>query len=517
MPAFATLTRRQILAGTAVALASPAFAQAARMPRLTIAIPSGPQLATLEPVRESSNVVFRVGYNVFDNLIAVDFRNGFKLMPALATSWKRLSTTELEFQLRENVQFHDGSVMTSEDVAFSFGEERMLDAKAPGYAASRPFLGTLARVEATGPLTIKVTTKSPDPLIEKRLAGWTGQIISKKAFLAAPNFAAWEKAPVGTGPFKVKSFSQDQQIVLTAHENYFGGKPLVDELVFKIVPALATRMNMLAGGEADIISEVAPDQIKVINAMAGAQVAGGPILNIRSLVYDKNHPVLADARIRRALSLAIDRQAIVDSLYEGRTKVPQGPQSESYGEYFIKDYRAIQYDPEAARKLLKEAGYTGAPIPYRLMNNYYTLQIQTAQILVEMWKAAGLNVQIETRENVAQVVAAEGRGIFDTSDTIFWQDPSGAMVRRYGPNGAFQSVLKSWSNAEFNDLCQIMQESLDPAARRDAFTKMMVIYDQTDPPGTYLHDLTIFYGKRRNLNWTSYAAEFMDFRASNMS
>ena len=516
MPFSLSSNRREFLtaAGATVLLPRVAWAQSRR---LVIAMPNGTQFATLEPSREYSNVAFRIGYNIFDTLIGVDFRNQFKLVPGLATEWRRVSPTALEFKLREGVRFHDGEVMSAEDVAFSFGPERMSDPKAPGYALTRPFLQTLASVEATGPMTVMVTTKSIDPLIEKRLAGWGGQIISKKSFLAAANFTAWEKAPVGTGPFKVKSFKQDEQIVLVAHENYFGGRSPVDELVFTVASELATRMNMLQSGEADILTELAPDQIKVVAAMADREVVGGPVLNIRGIVYDKNHPVLADARVRRALSLSIDRQAIVDSLYEGRTRVPQGPQNESYGEMFIKDYKGVGFEPDAARSLLKAAGYAGDQIAYRVLNNYYTLQVQTAQVLVEMWRSVGLNVRIEMKENWSQVLDPAGRGIYDTSDTIFWQDPVGAMVRRYGPASAVQAQYKAWSNAAFNALCPVLQDSLDLETRRDAFRKMMTIFDETDPPGTYLHDLTLFYGKKRGLSWASYPVEYMDFRAQNMA
>jgi peptide/nickel transport system substrate-binding protein len=92
------------------------------------------------------------------------------------------------------------------------------------------------------------------------------------------------------------------------------------------------------------------------------------------------------------------------------------------------------YDPEKARKLLAEAGYKGEVIPYRLIPNYYTLQNATAQVLVEMWKAVGVNVRLDFKENWQQIYATEGgRGIRDWSNSVFWQDPVGVLVRLYGP------------------------------------------------------------------------------------
>lgn len=512
-------TRRDAfkLAGGAVAgLAMATSARSeARGRRVVVAMPNSPQVATLEPVRDYGNVSFRMGYNLYDNLLRVDYRDGGKLLPGLATRWERVSDTAVDFVLREGVVFHDGSAMIAEDVAFSFGPERMSSPEAPGYKQSRPFLPTIERVEATGPMTVRVTTKGADPLLLKRLAGWAGQIVSKRAFLAAPSFAAWEKAPVATGPFKVKEFSYDRRFVFAAHDAHWAGRPVIDELEFRIVPELAGRMNQLATGEADIITEVSPDQLGPIAAMTGREVAGGPIQNVRVVLFNKFDPALADPRVRRALALSIDRQAIVDSLYGGRTWVPNGHQDKSYGDLYLADYAGPGYDPDAAKALLKAAGYDGRRIAYRVLNNYYTLQIQTAQILQEMWHAVGLKVEIETKENWAQVYEP-GLGIFDGSDTIFWQDPVGAMVRRYGPAGNVQAVAKTWANDEFNKLGPVLQTSLDAEERKRTFRRMLEIYDRDDPPGTALHDLTMFYGKRRDLAWNAYPAEFMDFRADNM-
>lgn len=515
------LTRRALLAGSgalaAAALAPElALAREGARKRVTVAMPVSPR--TLEPVREVSNVIFRTAYNIFDTLIAVDFRDGFKLRPSLATAWKRLDPVTIELALRTDVRFHDGSPFTAEDVAFSFGAERVADPKAPGHALSRPFLGTVERVEVVSPSLVRIITKAPDPLIEQRLAGWAAQIISKRAFQAAPSFEAWEKAPVGTGPFSVAEFKVDDRLVLKANEAYFGGRPTVDELVYRIVPELASRLNALATGEADIITEVSPDQFRTIESISGCEVAGGAIQNIRVIVFDKNHPALADARVRRAMALAIDRKVIVETLYGGRTSIPPGHQNAAYGPLFMPDYQAPGYDPQAARALLKEAGYKGETIPYRLLPNYYTLQLQTAQILVEMWRQVGLNVELQVRENIANVaMPPEGRGIRDWSNTVFWNDPAGALSRLFGPSGPTQAVFKEWTNAEFNAQSAILTTSLDPAARKAAFRRMLEIWDVEDPAGTVLHDLTMFYGKRKDLAWQAYPIEYMDFRAANMS
>ena len=189
------------------------------------------------------------------------------------------------------------------DVAFTFGPERILDPKSPGYVPSRPFLGTIEKVEVIGPLKVRVTTKQPGPLIGRRLAGWGAQIISKRAFQAAGSWNAWGRAPVGTGPYKVKQLKCGESITLVAHDDYWGGRPPAASVKFLIVPEIAARMAGLAAGDYDLITEVPPDQFKTIEADGKFEVVGGPILNRRVLLYDKFNPQLADVHVRRALRL----------------------------------------------------------------------------------------------------------------------------------------------------------------------------------------------------------------------
>ena len=122
-----------------------------------------------------------------------------------------------------------------------------------------------------------------------------------------------------------------------------------------------------------------------------------------------------------------------------------------------------RYDPELAQDLLKQANYKGDPIPYRLLNNYYTNQIATAQVLVEMWKPVGLNVQIETKENWSQIMErGRRRAVRDWSNSAAFNDPVSSLVAQHGPNGQ-QQQIGEWTNAELNKLCELLETSTDRA------------------------------------------------------
>ena len=147
--------------------------------------------------------------------------------------------------------------------------------------------------------------------------------------------------------------------------------------------------------------------------------------------------------------------------------VPDGLQFKFYGDMFVDDWKVPEYNPQLAQDLLKQAGYKGDPIPYRLLNNYYTNQTANGQVMVEMWKQVGLNVQIEMKENWAQIHDPEGvKGVRDWSTSASFNDPVTPLVTQHGPNGE-QQQKKDWTNAEMNELSVVLETSTDRAAPQE--------------------------------------------------
>jgi peptide/nickel transport system substrate-binding protein len=304
-------------------------------------------------------------------------------------------------------------------------------------------------------------------------------------------------------------------LVLEAFDDHWGGRPPIRQLRFVIVPEVAGRIAALLSGEADFACDIPPDQIGVISRSARHEVVGSTINNHRILVFDSTHPQLANPLVRRALTHAIDRQGIVDHLWAGRTRVPEGMQWPFYADMFIADWRVPEYNPTEARRLLREAGYRGEPIPYRCLNNYYTNQTPTAQILVEGWRAAGINVQLQMVENWTQILdRGTQRGIRDWSQAAVVNDPVIQMVPNFGPQGNHWRE-GGWRNAEFARLCEELETSTDRVRRRVVWQRMLTIAEREDPVYTLLHQNANFTAKRRDIAWRPSQSFFMDFSPAN--
>ncbi|CAA9307351.1 MAG: ABC transporter, substrate-binding protein (cluster 5, nickel/peptides/opines) [uncultured Microvirga sp.] len=541
----ARITRRGALglaAGSAGALVLPrvSIAQADNRPSITVAVQKVSNSNTLDVLREQSNVGERIFFtSLWEGLIGRNWQGSLETVPALATEWRRIDDKTVELKLRQGVKFHNGDELTAEDVVFSFGRERMFaDTKAntgqtiftdvqnttnrvtkelpPEVpAVARRSWPALLGVEAVDKYTVRFVNGTPDVTLEGRISRYGSEIMSRRGFEEAASYLDWARKPVTTGPYRVVEFRPDNQLILEAHDEYWGGRPPLRRIRFVEVPEVASRINGLVVGEYQFACDIPPDQIAGIEKNAAFEVQGGTILNHRLTVFDKNHPQLGNALIRRAFTHAIDRQAIVDSLWAGRTKIPNGLQWDYYGNMFVADWSVPAFDLKLARDLVRQAGYKGDPIPYRLLNNYYTNQTATAQVLAEMWKEAGLNVEIQMKENWQQILEkTPTRALRDWSNSAPFNDPVSSIVNQHGPNGQQQQVGE-WTNAEANRLATELETSMDRAKRKEMFRRMLEICEREDPAYTVLHQNATFTAKPKAIRWKAAPAFAMDFRAHN--
>lgn len=313
---------------------------------------------------------YEVPFNIFDRLVdvEVDADGNSKIVPSLAESWD-ISDDGLEytFHLRQGVKFHNGNDFTAEDVAYTF--HRMLTVEG---GVNTEFIDqikgadellagetdTLEGVEVVDDYTIKVTLKEPFAGFLASISSPGVSIYDSEATEAAGDQFGMDPAvTVGTGPFEFSSWSFNNQLVLTRNEDYWKGASGLPGVVIKIIPDTETQSMMFESGELDILDlDYAADSVDRFTETYPDQIVQGPRVGIVYFTMNFNKEPLQDVRVRKAVQMSIDRQAILDALYGGRGQVEQGIFPHGLIG-FNPDQEEIKYDPEAAKALLAEAGY----------------------------------------------------------------------------------------------------------------------------------------------------------------
>jgi peptide/nickel transport system substrate-binding protein len=343
------------------------------------------------------------------------------------------------------------------------------------------------------------------------------ELVSKKAYQAAGSGERWSLKPVGTGPYRIVNFVLNDKLELERFDGHWEGPAPAAKVMFVEVPELSSRIAGLRSAEFDIITEVAPDQLESLSRAEGVDVLGGPIENVYAMVFDTlTSPALSDKRLRQAIVHAIDRAALVSSLFGGRTREANSWQFKTFGELYLGDLDKTLYDPELAKRLIAESGYQGEPIVWKILPGYYTLELTVSQAIEQMLRDAGLNIKLEIKENWDQVEgAAPDRVVNNASFTCYYQDPTGMLWRRLKPSSPYRTGRFFDRPGRFDELGGVLESSVDLEARKKAWREMQEL-ENDDPVAVPLYELPFFFGKRSDIEWKVGVKEFMDLSARNL-
>jgi peptide/nickel transport system substrate-binding protein len=435
----------------------------------------------------------------------------------------------LEMKLRKGVVCHDGNPFNADDVLATFSAERLWGPK-PYYIKGTEYFNMIGNVEKIDDYTVRFTLKRNDIAFEHRLSSSVSYVICDEAWNAykkdgvgymqwmdnAAKKTRWN--PVGTGPYKFVDYVNNDHVTLASNDAYWEGKPAAERITFRSVPEVAARVAGLVAGDYDMAVQIPPDQWDSFRSYPDVTLKTTPLDSVHIVVFNERDPVLSDKKLRQALSYAIDRQALIDALWKGRTVVPVGHQHPDYGEMYVTDRegKGYPYDPEKAKQLLAESKYRGQEISYRIVPNYYLYNIESAQILQEMWRAIGVNMRIDYMESFASIRKTPGLQIYLWQNSYRIPDPTGQMMLQYGPDTESQVVDRTFvAPPEFNELNNKVAGSLDKAQRRKDWGRMLDIFED-DMPASVLFMPMEGYGMKKNVDWTPYSQYIMDFRASNL-
>ena len=461
----------------------------------------------LDPDKSIGIASIKLFYNMFDTLLFTD-KEG-EICGQLAESWEWKDDTTLNVTLREGVTFQNGEPCTSEDVKFTF--DRILSGYGDGTIAV--LYETLDSVEIVDDLTITFKLKEPDAAFEQRLGSIWGASIVPKDYVEEIGDEAFQTAPIGTGPYKMVEYSPEKY-VLERYDGFWGEAPAAKRIEFIAYPEASARMTALITGELDIINDVPSDAVETIQNTEGLSVVGTPIKNIHIYVFNtKNQDsIMSNQQFRQAITMAIDRQQLVDTLWTDYAEVPNGHQFKSYGNLYIEDYPGVQYDPEKARQLVAESGYDGEEvISIEMADGYYTNGNQAGEAIVSMLADVGIKAEV-----VFTDVFSFEADIRAWSSASRFDNPLGALWLLFGPGSSPANEEKgSWTpTEEFVEAGQTLIESKDLEEQREAARTLLEVFD-TYCPGTYLYQAEDLYGIRDGLEWdmTYCENQIMPFRA----
>ncbi|GAB2597203.1 ABC transporter substrate-binding protein [Streptomyces capparidis] len=357
----------------------------------TLRIVLGQEPPTLEPCEASltsTGVVVRS--NITEPLVEREPDSG-ELRPLLATSWRQTTPTTWTFETRTGVTFHDGTPFTARDAAFSI--DRAVNSDLACNVDGYVFGDAELKVRATGDTRLTVTTGEPDPILPLRLS--FVEVVPRTTSTEAK-----VRVPVGTGPYSVADWRTGISIDLRRNDSYWGRTPAFPRARYVWRAESSVRAAMIDRGEADLATSIDPVDATEDNSV------DHPNNETTALRLDGREAPLDDIRVRRAISMAIDREGIIDALFDGRAEpaaqlVPPGVVG------FNDEIEPPPYDPDAARALIEEAKADGVPVRRQITlvarSSMFPRVAETAEALQYELASVGLNVKIRMTDTATHL------------------------------------------------------------------------------------------------------------------
>ncbi|STO31164.1 Dipeptide-binding protein [Fusobacterium necrogenes] len=426
---------------------------------------------TLDPQDTTEQYSQRVITVIYDRLVEIDEMTG-KIVPGLAKSWEQLDDRTILFHLNEGVLFHNGEKFTAEDVKFTLERAKKLPKVAHLYTL-------IDNIEVVDENTIKIHTSEPFAPLLAHLSHKTASIISKKYYEEKGDDGFYN--PVGTGPYKYKDWKVGDRITLEANNNYFGHKPSIKYIVIRAIPEENSSVIGLETGEIDMTADLSAESRRLVLNNSELLYKENSGISVNYVGLNTAKGILKDKDVRRAIAMGINRDAIIksillDSVEKANSFIAPG----TFG--YTPEAKTLEYNPEEAKKIIKEKGLVGSKLTIGVSNS--PIRMQMSEIIQAQLKEIGLDVTVESLEWGA-FLTATGRGDLDMF-SLAWGPSTYDGDYGYYPN-FHSSQLGSagnrsqYVNPEMDKLLDAAKKEIDVEKRKELYKQVAnIIY--TDVP-----------------------------------
>lgn len=405
--------------------------------------------------------------------------------PDLAASWQAAADgLSWTFTLRNDVKWSDGKAFTADDVLFTFND---LILKPDLAATGRGNFSAVKSVEAVNPTTVKFTLSRPFSALPSYLA-YNAGILPKHAFEGQADpwqHNAFNKGmPVSTGPFKVESYTSGQSVVLTRNDAYFGGKPNLDKIVFKVVPDANTQIAQALSGEISIMildNKAAIDRVK---SASQVRVEPRQLVQYYWLSLNQTDARFQDVKVRQAIEQAIDRQAIITAVEKGYGKIANTAIVPAFKTYYDPSHESkYPFDVNKAKSLLAEAGWQpgadgilqkgGQPFKFSMDVGQRGVLQPTNELIQQNLKAVGIQADLNSMEWNAYIQKVVVNRDY-TATVNWWVYPNDPDVFPYYHSSTAGKGfnIPGFQDPKLDDLLTRVQAETDAAKRKQAVTEL---------------------------------------------
>jgi len=488
---------------------------AAAAPEGRVVIAQGVDPTTLDMMHQQEQPASNVGAQIFESLI--ERGQDLKIVPALAAQMPKLvAPTAWEIKLRRGVKFHNGEDFNADSVKFSL--ERLANPANKLRGSSSYAL--LDRVEIVDPFPVNVHTKKPWPVFVAHLALRQAAMYPPKEY-AGKDPAAISRNPIGTGPYKFVRWAKDEEIVMEAFPGYWAGPAKIKTVVFKPIPDDAVRVAALQNGEIDVAVNIPPHLAGIIEKHPKIYLSTAPsIRTIQLMIYThqmdpSTHKAIgpyagptADKRVRQALAYALDADAIVKGVMDGKAvRVATMLTSLHFG--YDASLKPITQDLARSKKLLAEAGFpNGVEIVLNGPQGRYVRDREVGEAVAGQLNKAGIKTTLKTYEFVSylnnMVYVHKAGPVW----LIGWGHPTMDAEAIYVPLFKSPGIFVNWNNEDFNGMVEQAQIQMDEKKRYAEYQRINKLWIE-DVPAIPLYQQIDLYGANKRLVWKARSDELI--------